>query len=620
MNNNDKILREKENKIPLNHSNMEDHWAALEKKLLGTTADTTKVNKGILKRIYKPLLALVAAIIIGIFAFKYFNTKPVIKVESAIAQSNSAIKPPMPKLNLPYEIFTYDATLGDTIFTKNGSILVFPKNAVLDADGKIVTGIVEIKTREFNDPLDYSLAGIPMTYDSAGVKYTFVSSGMIDIKAYQNGALLKVNPNAKPQLNLVSTNNEQNTNLYVLDTTTGQWINKGKDEVNDVAINAKQAIGDNKIKTKNNEGRTNPKQIMESDEFMESDEIISKPIAPQKASGKNPTIEIKIDPASFKELLAYDNLKFEVLNSNTEIVEEDSKTEWNDVALIRDGTKYIAKFSAFKKSVQYEVKPVLEGKDYDAAVALYNTKIKAYYDLQKTRISIEQAQQDTLALQNKIIDEDNKKTLANNEVVVAKNKLIDAENKRITELNLLINARNAEVLERKRIYQALVVEIDNNIKNAKIANQERQRINDSIKLIIAEKYHRAEMLKENLLRSFTIDGFGYWNCDMPTFSDGVPISATFVNDKDVVLVFSYINAASFGVNKVLAYYNNYITVLPNTNHIIWAIQDNQFYYLTYKEYEKLCIKTDTRSCTFKLNKYEGPSNSIMELKKVLYGG
>ncbi len=619
MNNNDKILREKENYLPSNKSNLENHWAKLEKQLLGATAETTKVNKGILKRIYKPLLALVAAIIIGIFVFKYLNTKPITKTKSALAQSNSAIKPPMPKLNVPYEIFTYDAALGDTIFTNNGSILVFPKNAVLDANGNIVSGKVEIQTREFNDPLDYSLAGIPMTYDSAGVQYTFVSSGMIDIKAYQNGVLLKVNPNAKPQLNLVSTNNEKNTNLYVLDTTTGQWINKGKDEVNDIVVNTKHSVANNAPTV------VREKIISDSNSQKPKEEItapITKPLPPQKASGKNPTIEIIIDPASFKELLVYNNLKFEVLNSATETVGEDSKTEWSDVQLLHTNgsKKYIAKFSTGTKSVQYEVKPVLEGKDYDEAVNVYNAKIKAYYDLQKNSINIEQAQQDTLALQNKIINEDNKKTLANNEVVVAKNKLIDDENKRIAELNVLINARNVEIIEAKKVYQAQMTEIEKNIKNTNIANQERQRRGDSINSIIAEKYYRAALLKEYLLRSFTIDGFGYWNCDNPTLSNGIPISATFVNDKNVALVFNYLNVATLGVNRMNVYYNNNITVIPNTNHIIWAIQDNQFYYLSYKEYEKLHIKIDTRSCTFKLNKYEGPSNSIKELKKILFGG
>jgi hypothetical protein len=614
MSNYDNLLREKENNLPLENTDMEKNWAAMEMQLNSTTQSASKDAKFNFKKIIK---GLVVAAVVCIITFVIFTaTKNKVIPNTDLSILKSTIKPPMPAINAPYETFTYDAEVGDTLFTQNGSILIFPKNAVLNSKGEMVTGKIEIKTREFNDPLDYYMAGIPMTYDSAGVKYTFVSSGMIDIKAYQNNELLFVNPNAKPQLNLVSTNNEKNTNLYVLDTTTGQWINKGKDEVNDLA----QKFKENNAK----KIPSTPKKIIEQKQFAakakeipETDATV-KPLPPQKASGKNPTIEIIIDPASFKELLAYNNLKFEVLDSETETVGEDSKTEWSNVELLHSAgsTKYIAKFSAGNKTVQYEVKPVLEGKDYDAAVTVYNEKIKAYYDVQKNRIANEQMQRDTLALRDKIIDEANKKTEANNEVVIAKNKIIEIENKSIEELNVLIIARNEKVAKAKKEYLLMVKRQQKTSDSLNSILEERNRISR----LIWEKENIALTLKENLLRSFTIDGFGYWNCDQPTYPSGVPISATFVDDKNNVLHFNYINAASFGVNRVLAYYNNNITVLPNTNHIIWSVYQNEFYYLTFKEYEKLNIKYNIRTYTFKLNKYVGNSNSVTDLKRILYGG
>ncbi len=610
MSNYDKILRDKENNLPPKKSDLENNWALLETQLNSTSQTSTNEAKFNLNKIIKTLLvtAVVAIIIfIGFFVSKNKNT-PAINTDFTL--SKSAIKPPMPAVNVLYETFMYDADKGDTLFTKNGSILVFPKNAVLNNKGEIVSGKIELRTREFNDPIDYYMAGIPMTYDSAGVKYTFVSSGMIDIKAYQNNELLYVNPRAKPQLNLVSTNNERNTNLYILDTTTGQWINKGRDEVNDLTQKPKKNITSTLPKIINNLIQSGDRLLspgLEEDYFKEEANektgAITKPIPPQKASGKNPTIEIIIDPASFKELLVYNNLKFEVLDNETAIVGEDSKTEWDNVELLRSAksSNYTAKFSLGNKSVQYQVKPVLEGKDYEEAVNVYNERIKAYYDVQNKRVASEQIQRDTLALQNKLMDEENKKTVAKNEVVIAKNKIVEIENKRIKELNILIIARNKRMEER--------------MKNEK----ERKKINDSLRLIW-EKENRALALKENLLRSFTIDGFGYWNCDQPTYPNGVPISATFVDEKNNVLNFTNINAASFGINRVLAYYNNNITVLPNTNHIIWSVYQNEFYYLSFKEYEKLNIKPDRRAFTFKLNKYEGKSNTVSDLRKILYGG
>ena len=240
MSNYDKLFREKENNLPLQNSDMEKNWAAMETQLNSGTQSNSKDAKFNVNKLMKGLIvAAVGGLIASVIFITTKNNNEAL-VTNNLAEFKSFIKPPMPQLNVPYEKFTYDAEIGDTLFTKNGSILIFPKNAVLNNKGQIVTGKIEIRTREFNDPLDYFIAGIPMTYDSASVKYTFISSGMIDIKAYQNNELLFVNPNAKPQLNLVSTNKETNTNLYLLDTVTGQWINKGKDEVNDVVANPMQ--------------------------------------------------------------------------------------------------------------------------------------------------------------------------------------------------------------------------------------------------------------------------------------------------------------------------------------------------------------------------------------------
>ena len=240
MSNYDKLFREKENNLPLQNSDMEKNWAAMETQLNSGTQSNSKDAKFNVNKLMKGLIvAAVGGLIASVIFITTKNNNEAL-VTNNLAEFKSFIKPPMPQLNVPYEKFTYDAEIGDTLFTKNGSILIFPKNAVLNIKGEIVTGKIEIRTREFNDPLDYFIAGIPMTYDSASVKYTFISSGMIDIKAYQNNELLFVNPNAKPQLNLVSTNKETNTNLYLLDTVTGQWINKGKDEVNDVVANPMQ--------------------------------------------------------------------------------------------------------------------------------------------------------------------------------------------------------------------------------------------------------------------------------------------------------------------------------------------------------------------------------------------
>jgi hypothetical protein len=73
-------------------------------------------------------------------------------------------------------------------------MLYFPPQSLLDDKGKVITGKVTIRFREFADALDQYLAGIPMTYDSAGKKSQFVSSAMCEIKAEKDGLPVHVNP------------------------------------------------------------------------------------------------------------------------------------------------------------------------------------------------------------------------------------------------------------------------------------------------------------------------------------------------------------------------------------------------------------------------------------------
>ena len=619
MSNYDKLFREKENNLPLQNSDMEKNWAAMETQLNSGTQSNSKDAKFNVNKLMKGLIVSAVGGLIASVIFITTKNNNEALVTNNLAEFKSFIKPPMPQLNVPYEKFTYDAEIGDTLFTKNGSIIIFPKNAVLNNKGQIVTGKIEIRTREFNDPLDYYMAGIPMTYDSAGVKYTFISSGMIDIKAYQNNELLFVNPNAKPQLNLVSTNKETNTNLYILDTATGQWINKGRDEVNDMAKTSQHNF--NSILVKGDMLKENSENGTFSEELNKNNISFIKPIPPQKANGKNPILEILIDPASFKELLAYNNLKFEVLNASTETVGEDSKTEWDNVELLHDGesSNYIAKFSKGNKSVQYKVRPVLEGKDYEAAVSVYNEKIKSYNEAQKNRLADEQIQTAKLALEEKTIDDENKITEGKNELIITQNKNTELENKRVAELNVLIIERNKLMRKYKKTLDSLIDVREKSRLASALYRAQIAKTNDSIQRIILERINATQALNQNLLRSFTIDGFGYWNCDMPTYPNGIPLYASYVDENNIRLPISNINAASFGINRVLAFYNNNITVLPNTNHIIWSVYQNDFYYLTYKEYEKLKIRPDIKTITFKLNKYKGKSNNVDDLKRILYG-
>ncbi len=613
MSNYDKILREKENSSTLNDSTMEKHWAAMETKLNGNIIAKPTLKKGKLRKLWKGLIGVAVIAIIGLFTYKKLQTNTHLYTKKNNSEKTSVIKPPKPSINVPYEIFTFDAAIGDTLFTKNGSILIFPKNAVLYKNGEIVTGKVEVQTREFNDPLEYYMAGIPMQYDSAGVQYTFVSSAMIDIKAYQNAELLYVNPNAKPQLNLVSTNKETKENLYKLDTLTGQWTNKGKEEVNEVGFDI---VKTNDISVPKNKLQYSSPVLVKYFDKKDSanDEVtISKPVAPQKASGKNPVIQIEIDPASFKELMLYNNLKFEVIGGD-KWNEADSKIEWQNVELERhlNDENYSVEFSTTQRKVTYEVKPVLENSDYKEAVKLYDEKIMAYNTQLNNRRKEEQsalsAEQEQLN-KNKEIKKPAVKESENNAINQEKNNNIKNENSRIEALNILILERNKQIEK---------LNIETAAENKRILNEieKQNKLQDSIK-ILWEKQDRANKLNQNLIRTFEIDGFGYWNCDQPIIQNAFYVKANFIDKENRSIDFLDVQAIVKNENKITNIDYEF-PIVDKKSHCIFGFANDNFYYLTFNEFDELAITSKTKAFTFSLHKYEGRANTITDLKRVLY--
>ena len=610
MNNYDDLLREKENDEQFNESSLEKHWAAMENKM-DTHAQRPKPKY---RRLFRTLTGIAAVSLIAFFGYLFFKDKKQQPDKIITAtETKSAIAPPLTGANVPYEIFSFDAATGDTLFTLNGSIIIFPRHAVLNSKDEIVTGNIEIRTREFNDPFDYSIAGIPMDYDSAGTQYKFISSAMIDITAYQNGEKLQVNPAAKPQLNLVSTNKERKTNLYKLDTATGNWANKGRDEVTlvDVKINMPAA------KAK----KTDAPYISDSlaNNYTEDvPKIIPAP--PQKASNLNPLINVIIDPQSFKELLVYDGLKFEVIDTKADKVGEDSKMDWDNIELIRgdaNGT-YKVIFSAKNRKAIYNVKPVLEGKEFVAAEKLYQEKLKEFTKLQTERKKDEADNQKLLMQQDvatKQLEEDNKKIAELNKKTVELNKLIAIRNKFIEAENIKIDALNKENRRRR---DSLIMRRDSLIKvNNEIAEKQQKEFEKQ--QAIWEQNNRTAALEQNLIRSFEIDGFGYWNCDQPTLPGNIQYVSSFKNMKNEVVSYTTLCMATIGINRIQNYYSTgSIGLIPNARYFGWAFNANRFYYFTKEDFINATKTNNPNTISISMTLYEGDAKNYKELKAYIF--
>lgn len=175
--------------------------------------------------------------------------------ETAKPEEEFTRTPPIPKADIAFENYSIIPTKDTVIHHHSGAIINIPKNAFLDANGKIVTNPVTLKFRTFSNPLETYLAGIPMEIsDADGNTQVFESAGMFEINAASKGNKLQVNPENKIKVGLASYTTDTKFNTYDLDSTSNTWKETGKDII---------------------------KVIKESDELDALPEI---PIAPKKAT------------------------------------------------------------------------------------------------------------------------------------------------------------------------------------------------------------------------------------------------------------------------------------------------------------------------------------------------
>ena len=116
------------------------------------------------------MVSLFASCGIALYQFTKINRVNGLIHSSTIKQNSSGqarlgIHTP---LNKEVEFFQYefDATNGIEFHQPTGTHIIIPKNALIDTKGKLVTGKVVVKFREFHDSKSIFLSGIPMQTDT----------------------------------------------------------------------------------------------------------------------------------------------------------------------------------------------------------------------------------------------------------------------------------------------------------------------------------------------------------------------------------------------------------------------------------------------------------------------
>jgi hypothetical protein len=150
------------------------------------------------------------------------EVQPVVIEDSTEMINERKIDPPLAE-DIPFEeIKLKKNNRNRVVTTKNGTKIHIPKNAFVNANGSEVTDNITIKYRDFYNPVDFFISGIPMDYDSAGTNYTFTSAGMFEIDAKAGDEQLYLKTGKAIDIDMVS-NIEEPYNFYYYDSTKNQW-------------------------------------------------------------------------------------------------------------------------------------------------------------------------------------------------------------------------------------------------------------------------------------------------------------------------------------------------------------------------------------------------------------
>ncbi len=321
------------------------------------------IKKGLLKKALAWGGAIAGTAIIAAAIYLNGITNPVmekpVEKKQTVEMKEACILPPLQGKETPFSTFRISVKTGGVINYKTGSTLTIPANAFLSSNGKPVSDSIDIKYREYHNPCDIFLSGIPMKYDSAGTQYTFESAGMIEILAFDGNEKLKLKEQSPIEITMASTNDDTRFNIYRLDTISKNWVYLGKDKVTSA----------NNNKTEKNSLPENEKG---APKVVNEEELIT-PIA---ADPKKFCFNIGYDKKDFPELAAYDNVLFEGTDNNFK--PSFYKINWDKISLLSTDIKgnFIVKLKKADTSISVNAKPVFNKGDYNSALAKFEARHK----------------------------------------------------------------------------------------------------------------------------------------------------------------------------------------------------------------------------------------------------
>lgn len=473
-------------------------------------------------------------------------------------EAKPCINPPLSGIDIPSTTYKVIAEKGAILDFKTGSKIIIPKNSFTDNGGKLLKGEIELHYREFHDPVDFFLSGIPMTYDSAGSRYHFESAGMMEMMAYQDGKPVNIAPGKLIDIELASNYTGSEYNLYKLDTIANNWSCLGKDKIvedkpdSGIKATTSEKQLEQTIEYKTVETKKEEVQKERNKKIAALPKLIAEPEKPEQAKKDKYTFNLDIDAREYPELDVYKGVLFEVGNENKNFNSSMYAITW-DEAIIKEGPEkernYLLTLKKASKKYDLVVYPVFEGKNYETAMKEYQERYSKY----------------TAALDKR-----------------------KAEEKKVEEE-----------------YQAQLARLKKQQEKIELKWKERQ---DSIfrQMSAQEKVHRA----------FAISGFGVYNCDNPSlYPTGVSCTARLNNEKDIKLMCYDVFLVDNEKNALFSYTKNPVVKFsfnPESKNLLWTVENGVLYWLKPEQFREINGTVDISD--LRMNKVEQTFKNADEMK------
>jgi hypothetical protein len=453
-----------------------------------------------------------------------------------VSARNRKIKPPIKDADVPYKSFHYKAEKGTTLSYGNSKIQI-PANSLIDKNGNLVKGDVEVQYREFHTPFDFFVSGIPMSYDSGGKQYTFESDGMFDIKGFKGGEPVFIKQGKQWQMDIASLNGKESYNYYRLDTLSGKWalLQSGVKtkpvqlwQPVQPPIPKDTIVAENKKTTELCEEVEETKQ---AEKKIEEDE----PFKPQKAGPAKCYVSIDCDSNEYPELAMYRGLWFAVDLHDTVFKKqytENYKT-WENMKFKRvdKGETYQATVYSGNESHTFLLHPVFSPAGYETAMVIYNNKYREYENLLNEK----------------------------------------KEEERIKEeaYQALLKKQEEEKKKQEEVYQA------------QLKKQAYEKFNKDLKTDLSSAVS---------FYCLTIKSFGTYNCDSPNSRpQGAMMAATYSDNKKEDLNSQIIYLVEKGKNILNSYsLGQKFCFNPQSVNFAWCVTpDNHIAVFTDADFKKI---------------------------------